>query len=94
VPEVNGSYAMNPAVARKKGGEAAKDEGELREICIKPAENGYTVTLEHKPPERKGKKGESVPYEYRPPAQHVFNDADAACGFVLGHMKRHARGKK
>jgi hypothetical protein len=90
VPEVNGSYAMNPAVARKKGGQASKEEGELREICIKPAENGYTVTIEHTPPKTK----KNQPYEYRPPAQHVFNDADAACGFVLGHMKRHARGKK
>lgn len=101
MPTINGTHAMNPAVARRKAAEAESDDlipqgHELESVRIEPAENGFTVTHHTRPkPGHKpsGSKGATEPsYDYRG-KQRVFEDDSRAAGHVLKVLAAHKKTK-
>lgn len=90
MPNVNGVYAANPQVAKRRAKEAADDakhkekKGRLKGIHIKVLENGYTVACEHESAEKRDKHG-CLPWE--PPSEYGYETADSVIGFVASKLK-------
>lgn len=78
------SQAVSKAAANHKS-----NRGELSNISIQPAENGFTVSCSYRPKPKKGKSSMDSPYQYMEPETMVFESAKSAAKYVQETLAGH-----